>query len=123
MCGKTTSSLNGTHTAFVRERRYCCENVHSVVLSLDDKKGEFYWKTTVTIARPFKILMEQRTTRTAKNQWIAGANSFVLENFYFHGFSEMDQEYPYPQKLEKLCCNSHRLLVDDQGCSRYFGKD
>ena len=53
-CGQTTLLLNGTHTAVVHTKRSCCKNVDSVFLSLDDRKRELYWKTTVAFARPFK---------------------------------------------------------------------
>ena len=115
MCGKTTFSLNGTHTAFVRERGSCCKNVHSVVLSLNDKKGEFYWKTFVAIARPFKIPMAQRTTRLTKNQEIAGSKSFVLEILYCHGISEMDQKDPIHKNYKNFAAThiDYWLVIRD----------
>ena len=68
MRGNKTLLLNGTHIAFVRERRSCCKNVDSVVQSLDDKKGELYWKTTVALTRPIAGIVAQRTTRLTTNQ-------------------------------------------------------
>ena len=72
LCGSTTLLLNGTQTASVHERRSCCKNVDSVFLSLDDRKAELYWKTTVAFTRPFEGLVAQRPTRLTANQEMTG---------------------------------------------------
>ena len=96
MYGKTTLLLNGTQTPFVRER-YCCKNVESVFLSLDDRKAELYWKTTVALTSPFKELVEQRITRLTTNQEIAGSNPAKLGDrlvtLMFLVFGETEQDY------------------------------
>ena len=77
LCGKTTLLLEGTQTPFVRERS-CCKNVDNVFLSLDNRKAELYWKTTVALTNPFEGLVAQRTTRLTTNQKIAGSNPAKL---------------------------------------------
>ena len=98
MYGRTTLLLNGTHNAFVRERRSCCKNVESVFLSLEYRKGEFYWKTTVALTRPFDALVAQRTTRLTTNQEIASSNPSKTGDCLFTPmflvFGETEQDYP-----------------------------
>ena len=98
LCGSTTLLLNGTQTASVHERRSCCKNVDSVFLSLDDRKAELYWKTTVAISRPFGGIVAQRTTLLTKNQEIAGWNPASLRGGLltpmFLVFGETEQDYP-----------------------------
>ena len=83
MCGKTTLLLNGTQIAFVPERRPCCKNVGSVFLSLDDRKGELYWKTTVAFTGPSEVLVAQRTRPLTTNQEIEGSNTAKLRRRLF----------------------------------------
>ena len=82
LCGKTTQLLKGTQTPFVCEES-CCKNVDSVYLSLDDRKAELYWKTTVAITKPFQGLVAQRTTRLTTNQEIAGSTPAKLGDRFF----------------------------------------
>ena len=88
MYGKTTLLLNGTQNTFIREKRSCCKNEDSIFLSLDNMKGELFWKTTIALTRPFKELVEQRITRPTTNQEIAGSNPGKLGDrlFYSHVF-------------------------------------
>ena len=82
LSGKTTLLLKVTQTVFVRERS-CCKKVDNVFLSLDDRKAELYWKTTVALTRPFDGLVAQRTTRLTTNQEIAGSNPAKLGDRLF----------------------------------------
>ena len=89
--------MKGTQTPFVRERSRC-KNVDSVLLSLDDRKAQLYWKTTVALTRPFESLVAQRTTLLATNQEIAGSNPAKLRGRLFAPmffvFGETEQDYP-----------------------------
>ena len=87
MCGKTALLLKGTHTEFLYKRISCCSNEYSVFLSTDDRRGKFYWKTTVPFARPLKRLVAQRTTRLTTNQEIEGSNPVRLgDRLFTHMF-------------------------------------
>ena len=48
---------------------------------------------------------------------------FWAKKPYRLDFGEMDQGYFVQKHREKLCRNQNRVLVDNQGCSRSFGKD
>ena len=118
MCGKTTLLLEGTHNAFYRERS-CCKNVDSVFLSLDDRKAELYWKTTVALTIPFETLVAQRTTRLTTNQEIAGSNPakagdrLFTPMFFVFGETEQDHQKNFAEKKEKM--------TNQRGHSLYFG--
>ena len=67
-------------------------------LSLDDRKGEIHWKTTVILTRPFEGPVAQRTKRLTTNQEIAGPIfSKVGDRLFtptFSVFGETKQDYP-----------------------------
>ena len=112
-CGKTTLLLNGNQTAFVRKRRPCSKNDHSVFLSLDNRKGELHWKTTVALTRPFEGLVAQRKTRLTTNQEIAGSIfSKVGDRLFtptFSVFGETGQDYSVCRHTpEKFCCDQKK---------------
>ena len=111
MCGKTTLLLEGTQTPLVRER-YCCKNVDSVFLSLDDRKGELYWKTTVALTSPFDGLVAQRTTRLTTNQEIAGSNPGMLGDrlftLKFLVFGETEQDYPIDKHQKNFAATKRK---------------
>ena len=118
MCGKTALLLEGTQTPFVRERS-CCKKVDSVFLSLDDRKAELYWKTTVALTITFERLVAQRTTRLTTNQEIAGSNPAKLGDrlftpmFLVFGETEQDYQKNFAEKKEKM--------TNKRGHSLYFG--
>ena len=112
MYGRTTLLLNGTQNAFVRERRSCCKSVDSVFLSLEYRKGELYWKTTVALASPFKVLVAQRTTRLTTNQEIAGSNPSKIGDCLFTPmfllFGEPEQDYPVDRNQKNFAATKRR---------------
>ena len=112
MRGKKTMFLNGTQTAFVPERRSCCRNVDSVLLSLDDRKGELYWKTAVAFTRPFEVLVEERTTCLTTNLEIAGSNPAKLRGRLFTAmflvFGETEQDYPVDRHQKNFAATKRR---------------
>ena len=106
--------LIATQTAFDRERKNCCKYVDSVFLSLDDRKAELYWTTTVALTRPFERLVVQWTTRLTTNQEIAGSNPAKLRDRLFTPmflvFGGTEQDYPvdrhqknFPATRRKKC--------------------
>ena len=111
MCGKTTLLLEGTQTPFVRER-YCCKTVDSVFLSLDDRKAELYWKTTVALINPFEGLVAQRTTPLTTNQEIAGSNPGNLRDrlftLMFLVFGETEQDYPIDRHQKNFAATKRK---------------
>ena len=113
MCGKTALLLNGTPTALGTERRSCCKNVDSVFLSLDDRKGELYWKTAVAFTIPFEGLVAQRTTRLTTNQEIAGSNPAMLGDCLllpmFLVFDETGRDYSVDRHQKKIAATKRRI--------------
>ena len=96
MCGQTMLLLNGTPTALGPERS-CCKNVDGVFLSLDDKEGKPYWRTTAAFTRPFNGRVAQRTTLQTTNQEMAGSNPAMLGDCFFTSmlvvFDETERDY------------------------------
>ena len=113
MCGKTKLLLNGTHTALGPDRRSCCKNVDSVFLSLDNRKGQLYLKTTAAFRSPFEGIVAQRTTRLTTNQEIAGSNPAMLEDRLFISmflvFDETEQDYSVDRHQKNLAATRRRI--------------
>ena len=123
MCGKTALLLKGTHTEFLYKRISCCSNEYSVFLSTDDRRGKFYWKTTVPFARPLKRLVAQRTTRLTTNQ-IAGSNNDWLGNRLFTLSSLLKQnKITLSTDTRSTLLQSGEEIFNQRGHSLYFGDE
>ena len=109
---KTTLLLDGTQTVFVPERKHCCKNVGSVFLSLDDRKGELYWKTAVAFTIPFKGLVTQQSTGLTTNQEIAGSNPTELRRRLFTPmflvFAGTEQDYSVDRHPKNFAATERR---------------
>ena len=126
MCGRRTLLLNGTQTAFVPERRSCCRNVDSVFLSLDDRKGEFYWRTTVALTRPFEGIVAQRTTRVTMNEEMAGSNPAKIGDRIFTPVFWClikQNKTTLSTETRKTLLQPKEQMINQRGHSRYFGDE
>ena len=117
--------MKGTQTPFVRERKPCCKNVDSVILSLDDRKAELYWKTTVALTRLFEGLVEQRTTRLTTNQEIPRSNPSEIGSRLFTPIflvlGETEQDYPVDRHQKNFAATKKK--TNQRGHSLCFGDE
>ena len=112
MCGQTMLLLNGTPTALGPDRS-CCKNVDSVFLSLDDRKGKPYWRTTAAFTRPFNGRVAQRTTLQTTNQEMAGSNPAMLGDCLFTSmlvvFDETGRDYSVDIHQKNFAATKRRI--------------
>ena len=85
--------------------------------SLDDRKGELHWKTTVALTRPLEGLVAQRKTRLTTNQETARSNSSGLEIVCCLQFGEMDQDYPLHRNFAATHFDYCLMIENIQGIS------
>ena len=81
-------------------------------LSLNDRKGKFYLKTTVAFTRPFEGLVAQRPTRLTTNQEIASSNPSKLRGRLstpmFLVFEETEQDYSVDRHPKNFAATERR---------------